>query len=68
MYRLTQLTSTLIHSIEKDRIEFCTIFAGQVKSDEIGIYLTVDMKEIIVDSYFVKFVAIPSIRLVGEDW
>ena len=68
MYRLTQLTSTLIHSIEKDRIEFCAIFAGQVKSDEIGIYLTVDMKEIIFDSYFVKFVTIPSGRLVGEDW
>ena len=50
MYRLTQLTSTLIHSIEKDRIEFWAIFAGQVKSDEIGLYLTVDMKEIIFDS------------------
>ena len=47
MYRLT---STLIHSIEKDRIKFCAIFAGQVKSDEIDIYLTVDMKEIIFDS------------------
>ena len=67
MYRLTQLTSTLIHSIE-DRIEFCAIFAGQVKSDEKDIYLTVDMKEIIFDSYFVKFVTIPSGRLVGEDW
>ena len=67
MYRLTQLTSTLIHSIEKDRIEFCAIFSGQVKSDEICVYLTVDMKEIIFDSYFVKFVAIPSMQLVGED-
>ena len=68
MYRLTQLTSALIHSIEKDRIEFNAILAGQVKSDEIGIYLTVDMKEIIFDSYFMKFVAIPSMGLVGEDW
>ena len=32
IYRLTQLTSTLIHSIEKDRIKLCAIFAGQVKS------------------------------------
>ena len=46
--------------VEKDWIEFCAIFAGQVKSDEIDIYLTVDMKEIIFDSYFVKFVAILS--------
>ena len=28
----------------------CAIFAGQVKSDEIAIYMTVDMKEIIFDS------------------
>ena len=50
----------------QDRI--CAIFAGQVKSEEIGLYLTVDMKKIIFESYFVKFVAILSMRLVEEDW